>query len=81
MWVVRAENLRNVSSEMFCVKEFWGKNDKKCQYWAMTFFAYMEEMRVSRDKQKIHAHLTHYMFCFELWVITVVTKFKATQEV
>ena len=46
MRVVRAENLRNVSSEIFCVKEFWGKNYKKCQYWAMTFFAYRKEMSV-----------------------------------
>ena len=46
MRVVRAENLRNVSTEIFCVKEFWGKNYKKCQYWVMTFFAYRKEMSV-----------------------------------
>ena len=53
MPVVRAENLRNVSAEIFCVKQFWGKNYKKCQYWAITFFSYRKEMRVFKAFQNI----------------------------
>ena len=52
MRVLRTENLRNASTEIFCVKEFWGKKYKKCQYWAVTFFAYRKEMRVYRFRKR-----------------------------
>ena len=52
MRVLRTENLRNVSTEILRVKEFWGENYKECQYWAMTFFAYRKELRVAAWSKK-----------------------------
>ena len=46
---MRAENLSKVSSETSWVKQFWGKNCKQCQHWAMTSIAYRKEMRVHKQ--------------------------------
>ena len=51
MQLVRAENLSNVSSENSWDKQFWGKNYKQCQHWAMTSIAYRKEMRVVKFVQ------------------------------
>ena len=63
MRVVRAKKLRNVSTENSKIKKFWGKNYKKCQYWAMTFYSYRKEMRVHQVLDSCGFHWCGFHSC------------------
>ena len=62
MGLVRTKKLRNVSTDDSKIKKFWGKNCKKCQHWALTFF-YRKKMRVPelliRDPANLSTHTQH----------------------